>query len=396
MDQICRVVIVGASVAGVQTAESLREQGYDGQIVLLDSDEEIPYNRPPLSKELITGELDEDDVRLLTPEQVTTLDIDLHLGTRAHGLKLEEKIVDTDAGILDFDSLVIATGAVPILPESWAGFGGVTALRTLDDARMIRTALDDSPRVVVVGGGFIGCEIAASIRGLGGEVTLVEAAPSLMARALDPQAAEPISRLHQNSGISVRCGTAVAQLRGDGRVEEVELTDGTRIPADLVVVGLGAKPATDWISATGLDIRDGICTDATLCAAPDVYAVGDVVRYSDGVTPAGRRVEHWTSAREHGSLAAYNLLNPTSARPVSSTPFVWSDQHGHRIQIAGAGVGTQIRFMGSPDADGFAAFVGDIDRVTGMVALDRPKQFRQGRRLLEADADWSTVECAQW
>lgn len=388
-----RVVVAGASVAGVRTAESLRERGYDGELVLVDAEDELPYNRPPLSKELISGELDEEDIRLLTPELVAELDIALHLGTRALGLKLEKKLLDTSSGVLDFDTLVIATGATPVLPESWAGLDGVIALRTLDDARAIRAALRGSPRIVVVGGGFIGCEIAASIRQLGGDVTIVEAAPTLLARVLEPRLSAPIARLHKRNGVAVRCGTPVAALRGAGRVEAVELGDGSRLEADLVVVGLGARPATGWLASSGIDVRDGVCADATLRAAPDVYAVGDVVRYQDGLTTSGRRDEHWTSAREHGELAAANLLDPVCARPMSAPPFVWSDQYGRRIQILGTSSGEQVRFLdtGSEDS-GYLAVVGGCDRVTGAIAFDQPKGFRTGRRLVEAGASWAAVE----
>ncbi|WP_413810748.1 NAD(P)/FAD-dependent oxidoreductase [Streptomyces sp. OE57] len=398
MERFRRVVVVGASVAGVQTAESLRQLGYDGELVVIDGDKEFPYNRPPLSKELITGELDEEDIRLLTPEMVNELDIELQLGTWARGLTLEEKILDTSGGALSFDGLVIATGAVPVLPEPWATLEGVTALRTLDDARTIRAALGGKPSVVVIGGGFIGCEIAASVRQESAEVTIVEAAPTLMSRVLDPRTSAPIARLHKNSGVSVRCGTRVAGLSGSGRVEAVELGDGTRIEADLVVVGLGARPATGWLASSGIELQDGVCADATLSAAPGVYAVGDVVRHRDGVTSAGRRVEHWTSAREHGVLAAANLLDPVHARPVSGLPFIWSNQHGRRIQIVGEGSGEQVRFVDTADGknDGYLAFVGGPQRVTGLIAFDRPKQFRKGRRLLEAGADWATVRDTEW
>jgi 3-phenylpropionate/trans-cinnamate dioxygenase ferredoxin reductase component len=391
--RIRRVVVAGASVAGVRTAESLRERGYDGELVLLDAEDELPYNRPPLSKELVSGELDEEDIRLLTPELVAELDIALHLGTRALGLKLEEKLLDTSSGVLDFDALVIATGATPVLPESWAGLDGVIALRTLDDARAILAALRGSPRIVVVGGGFIGCEIAASIRQLGGAVTIVEAAPTLLARVLEPRLSAPIARLHVSNGVAVRCGTPVAALRGAGRVEAVELGDGSRLEADLVVVGLGARPATGWLASSGIDVRDGVCADATLRVAPDVYAVGDVVRYQDGLTRSGRRDEHWTSAREHGELAAANLLDPACARPMAAPPFVWSDQYGRRIQILGASSDEQVRFLDNGGEDtGYLALVGGRDRVTGAIAFDHPKGFRTGRRLVEAGASWAAVE----
>ena len=395
-ERIGRIVVVGASVAGVQAAESLRQQGYDGDLLLLDGDKDFPYNRPPLSKELLSGELDEEDIRLVTPDLVAELDIELQLGTVAEGLRLDEKGLDTSGGPVGFDRLVIATGAVPVLPPDWAGLAGVTALRTLDDARAIRVALDRTPRVVVVGGGFIGCEVAASLRQLGTEVRIIEAAPTLMARVLDPQTSAPIVRLHESAGISVRCGTPVARLIGSGAVEAVELADGTRVEADLVVVGLGARPATGWLASSGIPVKDGVRADATLRVAPDVYAVGDVVRHDDGTSPTGRRAEHWTSAREHGVVVAANLLDPGNASPVSRLPYVWSDQHGSRIQIVGDGSGEQVRFIDTGDDEGYLAVVGSRDRVTGLVGFDRPRPFRKGRRLLEAGADWTTVEDVQW
>ena len=394
MHPIRRVVVVGASVAGIQTAESLREQGFAGELVLLDGDKEFPYNRPPLSKEFLAGELDEDDIRLLTPDLVAELDIDLRLGTTACGLRLDNRVVITDRDPVGFDALVIATGAVPVVPQGWAELDGVTAIRTLDDARAIRAALRaGSPRIVVVGGGFIGCEIAASVRSLGAaDVTIVEAAPTLMARALHSQAAAPIARLHRNQGVTVRCGTPVAGLLGAGRVEAVQLGDGSRIDADLVVAGLGARPAVGWLASSGLTVQDGVLADATLRAAPGVYAVGDVARYADGAAPGGRRAEHWTSAREHGVIAAGNLLNPSQPRIVSGPSYVWSDQYGRRLQIIGDGSGEEIRFVETDGAeDGYLALVGGPERVAGAIALDRPKQFRKARRLVEAGADWTTA-----
>ncbi|MFK0111994.1 NAD(P)/FAD-dependent oxidoreductase [Streptomyces sp. NPDC091217] len=399
MSRLDRVVVVGASVAGVRTAEALRERGFAGELILVDKEKEYPYNRPPLSKEFLLGQLEEDDIRLLTQDMADDLHIDLRLGVEARGLRLGDRAVDTDCGAVGFDALVIATGGGPIIPPGWVDLEGVTALRTLDDARMIQRALQaGTPRAVVVGGGFIGCEIAASLRSLGaGEVTIVEAAPSLLSRALDPSVAERVAQLHRDRDVDVRCGTGVARMLGHGRVEAVELTDGARIDADLVVVGLGARPATSWLENSGLTIRDGVCADATLRAAPDVYAVGDIVRYADAVAPGGRRVEHWTSAREHGVIAAGNLLAPAQPQAVAGPAFVWSDQYERRIQIIGDGRGEQVRFVECDEAgDGCLALVGGPARVTGAIALDRPKQFRRARRLVDAGADWTAVGELRW
>jgi 3-phenylpropionate/trans-cinnamate dioxygenase ferredoxin reductase subunit len=396
---IRRVVVAGASVAGVRAAESLREQGFAGELIVLDGDKELPYNRPPLSKELLAGELDEDDIRLLTPDLIADMEIDLRLGTMAAELRLDDRAVVTDRETIGFDALVIATGAVPVIPRGWTELAGVTALRTLDDARAIRAALrGGSPRVVVVGGGFIGCEIAASVQSLGAaEVTIIEAGPGLLTRVLHPLLAEPIARLHQAHGVSIRCGTPVASLLGSGRVEAVELADGSRINADLVVVGLGARPAVQWLASSGLPVKDGVRADATLRVAPGVYAAGDVVQYADRALPGGRRAEHWTSAREHGVIAAGNLLNPAQQCLVSGPAYVWSDQYGSRIQIIGSGSGEEIMFVenGGPEG-GYLALVGSPERVTGAIALDRSRQFRRGRRLIENGADWVAVRNFPW
>lgn len=393
-----RILIVGASVAGVQAAESLRTMGFEGDVIVLDAQDELPYNRPPLSKELLTGELDEDDIRLLTPQLVDELVLDLRLASPARHLDLNNCAVHTEHGEIPYDQLVIATGAAPIMPTPWTDVPNVMALRTLADARCIHTAFSTGrPTVVVVGGGFIGCELAAAARQRGLDVTIVEAESQLMARALPPSAAAPLQTAHIQAGVHLRLGAAVAALHGAGPVERVELADGQMLDADLVVVGIGARPATTWLSGSGLAIDDGVLTDETLRARRGVYAIGDVARWSDHRRPQSQRVEHWTNARAHGVVVAHNLLHPDTPRIVSDLPYVWSDQYGRRLQIIGDSLADDVAFVTQgPMGAGYLALIGDGKHVVGAVGYAQERSFRRARKVVADHARWDEVDQLAW
>lgn len=393
-----RIVIVGASVAGVCAVETLRKEGYDGEVTLLDTDVELPYNRPPLSKELLTGDLDEDDVRLVTTEQLAALRVEALLGTAARSLDVDRRLVGTSEGDIGFDGLIIATGSAPLRPRGWPSLVGVHALRSLDDARRIRAGMTNGdPSVVVVGGGFIGCEVAASARAHGLDTTIVEAQPLPLQRALGPAFAEPIVRLHRDHGVRLLCGVGVQRLLGSRRVEQVELADGTLLQADLVVLGVGAAPVTGWLVGSGLEITDGVATDCMLRThVPGVYAAGDVARW-----PYRRsgliRVEHWTNAKEQGARAAVNLLRPDATKPYVGEPYVWSHQYGRHLQIAGGIHSGQIRFLrGGPDEEAYLALLVDDGLVAGAVGLDCGRDFGRARRLVAEATPWSTLESRSW
>ncbi|WP_416979676.1 NAD(P)/FAD-dependent oxidoreductase [Streptomyces sp. T028] len=385
------IVVVGGSVAGVQALQTLRASGYDGRLTLVGADPELPYNPTPLSKELLTGEMDEDDVRLLVDEEYEDLQVDLRLGTPAQALDLTERKVHVGPSRLAYDGLIIATGSEAVRPRGWFDLEGVHTLRSLDEARRINQAMNSgSPSVAIVGAGFIGLEIAAAARHHGLDVTVVEAAPSPLQRAVPAALAAPVVRLHRDSGVRVLCGVGVARLVGSGRVDKVELTDGTVLDADLVVVGVGARPATGWLTGSGLALDDGIVTDATLLtSAPGVYAVGDAARWTG---PDGRtiRVEHWTNAREHGRRAALNLIDPQSAEPYAGVPYVWSDQFGQRFQLAGTAHAEDLYFLsGSPEDETYVALLGDGNKVVGAVGFGgHPRQFTKARRLVTAGTPW--------
>lgn len=386
------VVIVGANMAGVQAVESLRALGYGGRLTLVDADPDAPYNRPPLSKDLLAGDLGEEDIRLLSAADLKSLDVNLMTGVHARGLDMDKRLLHTSAYALPYDRLLIATGSAAVIPRGWDRASGVLALRTLEHARQVRAALlTGSPRVVVIGGGLIGCEVAATAREMGLEVTLIEAAPSLLSRILPPTLSEPVAQAHGEHGVRVLCNATVGALQGSAHIEAVELVDGRSVAADLVVVGVGARPETGWVADSRLTVRDGICTDLDLRAAQDVFAAGDVARVVGPAGGNGARVEHWTNARRHGAVAAAGLLDQPGDRSATSDSYVWSDQYGVRLQIMGACSGTATHTLHADSAGAHAVtLIGDNGVVVGAVGYGAGR-FQKAKKLVAAAARWSDV-----
>jgi len=343
-----RFVVVGASLAGLRAVEAARKAGHTGPITLVGAEEHLPYDRPPLSKAFLAGGPEPEVPHHKTADELAALDVDLRLGAPATGLDLEAREVVLDGERLPYDALVIATGAsARHLPGE--RLPGVHTLRTLDDARAVRAGLDAGARTVIVGAGFIGSEVASAAHARGLPVTVVEGAPVPLVRAVGEHAAPLCAALHDRYGTDLRCGVGVAALEGDGRVETVVLTDGTRLPADLVVVGIGATPATEWLEGSGLGLDDGVLCDATLAtAAPGVYAAGDVARWTSPVTGRPVRVEHWTSAADQGALAARNALAPDAASQCTGVPYFWSDWYGHKLQMVGEHTCDEVEVVGEP------------------------------------------------
>ncbi|MCH6163845.1 NAD(P)/FAD-dependent oxidoreductase [Streptomyces marispadix] len=389
MEAIRRVVVVGASLAGVRATESLRAEGFDGDIVLVGAERHLPYDRPPLSKQYLTGDWSADRLPLRPRSHYDDLGVDLRLGTAAAGADLQAGRLDlADGGEVAFDGLVVATGATArTLPVE--ALAGVTVLRTLDDAADLRRSLlrRDGGRLVIIGGGFIGLEVAAAARSLGVHVTVVEAADRLLARVADRRAGETMQALHREHGVEFRLGVGVSGVRGSGRVESVHLTDGSTLVADAVVVGIGATPAVEWLAGSGLRLDDGVVCDSGCFAAPRVVAAGDVARWYD--TRSGRliRHEHWTNATEQARRAAANLLNgPDGALPYVPVPYVWSDQYGLRFQTAGElSDSAERRWEGNPASPRFVTRHLTDGRLTGVVGMGMNREFIARRRQLVAE-----------
>ncbi|MDT0437048.1 MULTISPECIES: NAD(P)/FAD-dependent oxidoreductase [Streptomyces] len=380
------VTVVGASLAGLYAARELRAQGFDGRLVVVGDEPHRPYDRPPLSKDFLTGRVDEDRLALTDAEDDTALGAEWLLGTGARALDPRERaVVLADGRTLPTDGVVIATGASARRLPGTAPTG-VHTLRTLDDARALRAGLTrGARRVVVIGGGFVGAETAASCVALGHRVTVVEAAPLPLLPALGPALAAVCAALHRRGGAELITGTGVAALRGTPAVTGVELSDGRVLDADVVVVGIGAVPNTAWLAGSTLALRDGVlCDDGCVTALPQVVAVGDVARVG------GVRSEHWTSATEQPRTAVANLLAGRTTRSARSLPYFWSDQYGSRIQFAGRRRdGDTVRITegglvdGAPGPDGLLALCERDGRTTAVLSVDRPRPFTRTRRALD-------------
>ena len=396
-------VIVGASLAGINAARTLRLQGHTGSIIVVDADSERPYDRPPLSKQMLTGEWEPE--KILLPAGKEDLDLEFRLGVRAKAVDLAARQItlegaDGTVANTAFDSLIIASGASARRLPDTAGIAGVHVVRTLADSLALRAELEAGPsRVVVIGAGFIGAEVASSCRKRGIEVTLVEAMPLPLERILGAEMGRVCAQVHIENGVDLRLGTGVLQLEteivdGVEKVVGVALADGTSVATEVVVVGIGVTLNIDWLEGSGLTLDDGVVCDNTLLAAPGVVAAGDIARYPSARFGRMLRVEHWETAIAGGEAAARRLLAEASGEtPVvfDPIPWFWSDQYDRKIQLAGRPMPTDtcVVVHGSTDEFRFVALYGDGDRLTGVLGMNRPRHVVQLRALFEEGASFS-------
>ncbi|MCE4266316.1 NAD(P)/FAD-dependent oxidoreductase [Rhodococcus globerulus] len=384
-----RVVIVGASLAGTKAAQAARAAGYTGRLTLVGDEIHLPYDRPPLSKEFISA-AEPVDVPFFDGAHhlAEDLELELLLGERASGLDAASQRISVGSASVAYDALLVATGSSPRRIAGSEALAGVETLRTLDDAHRIGEGLREGLRTVVVGGGFIGSEVASAARRHGHAVTIVEAAPIPLVRAVGSTAGEWLSRLHGRNGTHLICGAPVAALTGDEKVEAVRLADGRELPAELVVVGIGADPATGWLDGSDLTLDNGVVCDATLSAGMNVWAAGDVARWWSEDFGRSLRIEHWTNAAEQGMLAMRNLLAPESAQVYRHIPYFWSDWYGSRIQLVGLPVGEPTVVTGDPDTDTFVALYREDDRIVGALALNKRSDIMKYRALIAKHGTW--------
>jgi NADPH-dependent 2,4-dienoyl-CoA reductase/sulfur reductase-like enzyme len=394
-----RIAVVGASLAGVSAAEALREHGFDGELLLIGAEDHPPYDRPPLSKDALAGGTAPEPRPLRDPDELEALRIDARLGCRAIGLDLGAKELELGGvGRLDFDALIVATGSRPVVPAWAPPLAGVHVLRTVDDARVLHADLSRADSVVVVGGGFIGCEVASVARARGLPVTIVEALQAPLAGALGPVVGEACAALHRANGVEVCCGVRVERFVGDARVRCVELSDGATIEADLVLLGVGAAPATEWLASSGLSVDDGLLCDASCwTGVGEVFAAGDVARWPSRRFERSVRVEHWTNAVEQGRQAAINLLaGPNARMPFDPVPYFWSDQYDTKLQYVGGGdLGDEVVVAeGALDEGAFVAVYARDDRATGAVAVNMPRRLPYYRQLVAQRASLAELRSA--
>ena len=387
------IAIVGASLAGIRAAETLRRDGYDGAITLIGDEPHKPYDRPPLSKQFLAGVGDDSRIALIADDALAALDLDLRLGLRAVALDAPRRTVHLADGTQpSFDGVLIATGATPRMLAGMVAMPGVFTLRTIDDARSLRTAFDASPRrVVVIGAGFIGAEVAATARGRNLHVTLIEALPVPLGRVLGSDMGNLMADIHREHGVDLRLSVGVDGIDGAGRVERVRLSDGSSVEADVVVVGVGVAPNTGWLEGSGLTIDNGVVCDATTLAAPGITAAGDVARWYNPRFDETARVEHWDHAIEMAAHAARRLLvADEDATPFAPVPFFWSDQYDRKIQLAGRSRHDDtVRVVtGSLDERRFAAIYGRGDKIVAVLGMNRPRHVMQYRQLIASGASW--------
>ena len=386
------VVIVGASLAGIHSAQALRRNHYDGRLTVIGDEPHYPYDRPPLSKHYLAGAWEVEKLRLRPAADPDALDIEWRLGATATSLDVASRSLRIDdEGSVEFDGLIIATGAAPRrLPG--AELDGVHVLRSLDDATALREAFDAEPaRVVVIGAGFIGAEVAATARERGLDVTMIEAAEAPLMRVLDRSAGMAVAELHRSHGVDVRLGTGATIVGSDGVATGVELSDGTTIESTVIVLGIGVVPNVQWLEDSDLTIGNGVVCDARCLAAPGIVAAGDVACWPNGrFGGALTRVEQWDNAIEQGGYAARSLLawaGGDDIDPYEPIPWFWSDQYDRKIQLAGIPSGRVEMIIGSMDEGRFAQiYIDDQDQFVGALAWNRPKQAIQARQLLAAAA----------
>ncbi|MBO4257423.1 NAD(P)/FAD-dependent oxidoreductase [Streptomyces griseorubiginosus] len=381
------VAVVGASLAGLSAARSLRAQGYDGRLVVIGEEFHRPYDRPPLSKEFLAGTLGEADLGLETDDE--DLGAEWLLGARAVGLDARDRAVRlADGRELRADGVVIATGAAARTLPGSAGLAGVHTLRTLDDARALRDELARGGRLVVIGGGFIGAEVASTARALGLDVTVVEAAPTPLAGPLGETMGALVSALHADHGVRLLCGVGVKGLGGEKRVDAVLLEDGRTVPADIVVVGVGARPCVEWLAGSGVDLDNGVkCGADGRTSLAGVVAVGDCANWYDPRAGLHRRVEHWTGARERPGAAVTTLLAGGAVEPgVPRPPYFWSDQYGIKIQFAGhaAGADSVTIEEGAAEDRNVLAVYRRSGRPVAVLGMNQPRLFTRLRKQLAA------------
>jgi NADPH-dependent 2,4-dienoyl-CoA reductase/sulfur reductase-like enzyme len=390
------IAVVGASLAGLRAVEALRRAGFDGKLTVIGAEDHLPYDRPPLSKQVLAGDWDVDRIQFRDADQYADLDLDLRLGVRATGLDREASAVVLDDGTTAaFDGLVIATGASPRVLPGMPSLPGLFTLRTVDDCLALSDAVSKPGcRVVVVGAGFIGSEVAATCHKRGAAVTVLEALPVPLSRVLGQEMGKVCGQLHIDEGVDLRCGVGVAAVEGSGRVERVVLSDGQRVDADAVVVGVGVEPATAWLDDSGLTLRNGVLCDERCFAVGGggrIVAAGDVARWHHPLIGTDIRVEHWTNAAEQGGQAATNLLaGPDAAEPFGPVPFFWSDQYDVKIQYLGhSAPDDELAVVhGSPAERKFVVIYGRDGRLTGALAFNHARVLMGYRRLLADGASW--------
>ena len=399
---VAHVLVIGASLAGLRAVETLRSHDFTGDVTVCDTEYTVLYDRPPLSKKFLEGEWQADRIQLRKPADIDALQATWLTGHRATALNPQTRTVTFANGTTQtYDACIIATGGTVRTLPNQPDLAGIHTLRTLDHAAALRDDLQPGRHLVVIGAGFIGLEAAATATKRGCTVTVLEGLPAPLIRGLGEEMGNAVGRVHAANGVDIRCNVKVEQILGADHVTAVRITNEHGITedihADVVLVGIGVSPSTQWLADSGLTLDDGIVCDANLQAAPGIFAAGDVARWPNALyadTEPTMRVEHWTTAAEQGAHAALNAIAHITHQPLeqySAVPFFWSDQFTARIQFLGRSTGAEeIRVVaGDPTTDKFAAAYMRNNRLVGVLGVSMPKVVMPSRKLLETYTPWA-------
>lgn len=384
------IVIVGGGLAGARTAEQLRRAEYDGPITIVSDEQHLPYDRPPLSKEVLRNA--DHDVVLKPQEFYDEARITLRLGNGVTAVDTAAKTLTlADGSTLGYDELVIATGLEPKRIPSFPDLEGIRVLRSLGESAELREHASSARKAVIIGAGFIGCEVAASLRQLGVDVVIVEPQPTPLASVLGEKIGALVTRLHEAEGVQVRCGVGVDSVSGDGKVEKVVLSDGTELDADIVVVGIGSRPVTGFLDGSGVEVDNGVlCDSAGRTNVEHVWAIGDVASWRN---EAGHqeRVEHWSNVAEQARVLVPALLGREPASAAVSVPYFWSDQYDVKIQCLGEPAADDVVHLVSDDGRKFLAYYERDGVLTAVVGGGMPGKVMKARGKIAAGAPIADV-----
>ncbi len=401
---MAHIAVIGGSLAGLRAVETLRTDGFSGNITVVNAEDSAPYDRPPLSKKFLSGEWEADRIQLRKPSDIDELGATWLNSTHATALNVATReLTLSTSSVLHFDACIIATGGIARELPQQPHARGIHQLRTLHDAQGLREELQPGKKLVVIGAGFIGLEAAATAVARGCTVTVLEGLPAPLIRGLGEDMGTAATAIHATQGVNIRCNVRVQGIETNANgVTGVRISDANGesvVAADVVLVGIGVAPATQWLEGSGLVVNDGVVCDAHLQAAPGVFAAGDVARWVNGLysdLEPTMRVEHWTTAAEQGAHAARNALahiNNTPLVPYSTVPFFWSDQFTSRIQFLGRSTDAEeIRVVaGSVDEGKFAAAYMRAGRLVGVLGVSMPKVVMPSRKLLEVHTPWQVA-----